>query len=241
MASLKPAFRPDGNGVIPLRIPVRSQMAPPPYWLRTGTLRGRRFQTESALPRPRRGGSDPMMQLTGVIPATALALKKREYAIKDIDWFEINEAFAAVVLSWAREIHPNMDKVNPWGGAIAHGHPLGATGAGSCQVAGRPGSHRRHRSAFKSCASVTPSHRDHHRTSLNTARMAKAIRIWDTAVRAGDRRGRRVADPIAYPVVAAHAGRRRVPVNGDRRETTAAYIVSLSNESFAWVAPSLSF
>jgi acetyl-CoA acetyltransferase len=71
-----------------------------------------------------------MMQLTGVIPATELALKKAGVSLKDIDWIEINEAFAAVVLSWAREIHPDMDKVNPWGGAIAHGHPLGATGAG---------------------------------------------------------------------------------------------------------------
>ena len=49
---------------------------------------------------------------------------------EDIDWIEINEAFATVVLSWARELRPDMDKVNPWGGAIAHGHPLGATGAG---------------------------------------------------------------------------------------------------------------
>ena len=48
----------------------------------------------------------------------------------DIDWFEVNEAFAVVVLAWAREFRPAMDKVNPWGGAVAHGHPLGATGAG---------------------------------------------------------------------------------------------------------------
>jgi acetyl-CoA acyltransferase len=48
----------------------------------------------------------------------------------DLDWIEINEAFATVVLSWADELEPDMDRVNPWGGAIAHGHPLGATGAG---------------------------------------------------------------------------------------------------------------
>jgi acetyl-CoA acyltransferase len=75
-------------------------------------------------------GSDPTLQLTGVIPATQLALKRAGLSVQDIDWFEINEAFASVVLSWAREINPDMDKVNPWGGAIAHGHPLGATGAG---------------------------------------------------------------------------------------------------------------
>src|ERR687886_669195 len=50
--------------------------------------------------------------------------------IDDLDWIEINEAFATVVLSWADELKPDMEKVNPWGGAIAHGHPLGATGAG---------------------------------------------------------------------------------------------------------------
>jgi acetyl-CoA acyltransferase len=75
-------------------------------------------------------GSDPTLQLTGVIPAAQLALKKAGVSIGDIDWIEINEAFASVVLSWAKELKPDMDKVNPWGGAIAHGHPLGATGAG---------------------------------------------------------------------------------------------------------------
>lgn len=75
-------------------------------------------------------GDDPAMQLTGVIPATRAALKKSGLSIQDLDWIEINEAFATVVLSWADELQPDMEKVNPWGGAIAHGHPLGATGGG---------------------------------------------------------------------------------------------------------------
>lgn len=75
-------------------------------------------------------GSDPVMQLTGVIPATRLALKKAGLSIADLDWIEVNEAFATVAIAWAREFSPNMDKLNPWGGAIAHGHPLGGTGAG---------------------------------------------------------------------------------------------------------------
>ncbi|MFZ5510917.1 MAG: thiolase family protein [Pseudomonadota bacterium] len=75
-------------------------------------------------------GSDPVMQLTGPIPATRIALQRAGLTLADIDWIEINEAFASVVLAWAREFSPDMDKVNPWGGAIAHGHPLGATGAG---------------------------------------------------------------------------------------------------------------
>ncbi|BBL79715.1 acetyl-CoA acetyltransferase [Rubrobacter xylanophilus] len=75
-------------------------------------------------------GDDPTMQLTGVIPATRLALKKAGISIADLDWIEVNEAFATVVLAWAAELEPDMEKVNPWGGAIAHGHPLGATGGG---------------------------------------------------------------------------------------------------------------
>jgi acetyl-CoA acetyltransferase len=74
-------------------------------------------------------GSDPTMQLDGVIPATKLALEKAGLAINDLDWIEINEAFATVVLSWGHELKPDMAKVNPWGGAIAHGHPIGGTGA----------------------------------------------------------------------------------------------------------------
>jgi acetyl-CoA acetyltransferase len=75
-------------------------------------------------------GDDPTLQLTAIIPATRRALERAGLALADIDWFEVNEAFAPVVLAWARECGPSMEKVNPWGGAIAHGHPLGATGAG---------------------------------------------------------------------------------------------------------------
>jgi acetyl-CoA acetyltransferase len=75
-------------------------------------------------------GDDPTLHLAGVVPATRKALQRAGLTIDDIDWIEINEAFATVVLYWAREMKANLAKVNPWGGAIAHGHPLGATGAG---------------------------------------------------------------------------------------------------------------
>jgi acetyl-CoA acetyltransferase family protein len=75
-------------------------------------------------------GSDPTLQLDGVIPATRLALERARLAVKDVDWFEVNEAFACVPLAWAREFAPVPERLNPWGGAIAHGHPLGATGGG---------------------------------------------------------------------------------------------------------------
>jgi acetyl-CoA acyltransferase len=75
-------------------------------------------------------GSDPTLQLDGVIPATRLALERARLGIGDIDWFEVNEAFACVPLAWAKELGVPLEKLNPWGGAVAHGHPLGATGAG---------------------------------------------------------------------------------------------------------------
>jgi len=75
-------------------------------------------------------GCDPVLMLEGPIPATRKLLDKSGLRINDIDVFEINEAFASVVLSWARTLEPDMERVNPNGGAIALGHPLGATGCG---------------------------------------------------------------------------------------------------------------
>jgi acetyl-CoA C-acetyltransferase len=74
-------------------------------------------------------GADPVFMLTGPIPATRYALEKTGLSIDDIDTVEINEAFAPVVLAWLKEIKADPEKVNPNGGAIALGHPLGATGA----------------------------------------------------------------------------------------------------------------
>jgi acetyl-CoA acyltransferase len=74
-------------------------------------------------------GSDPELMLTGPITATPLALQRAGLTIRDIDLFEINEAFASVVLAWKRELNPDMSKVNVNGGAIALGHPTGCTGA----------------------------------------------------------------------------------------------------------------
>jgi acetyl-CoA acyltransferase len=73
-------------------------------------------------------GVDPVTMLTGPIPATTTVLERAKLILDDIDAVEINEAFASVVLAWEKEHHPNMDVVNPNGGAIALGHPLGASG-----------------------------------------------------------------------------------------------------------------
>ena len=129
MASLKTVFRPDGV----VTAGNSSQISDGA----SAVLVGDREAAEADGFKPRARflarvvvGNDPAMQLTGVIPATRMALKKAGLSIEDLDWIEINEAFATVVLSWADELKPDMDRVNPWGGAIAHGHPLGATGAG---------------------------------------------------------------------------------------------------------------
>jgi acetyl-CoA acyltransferase len=73
-------------------------------------------------------GDDPVLMLTGVIPATKKLLARAGLSIDDVDAFEVNEAFAPVVLAWQREVKANPDKTNMFGGAIANGHPLGASG-----------------------------------------------------------------------------------------------------------------
>jgi len=131
MAHLKTVFRPEGEGLVTAG--NSSQITDGASAVLVGDREV--AEADGLTPRARflarvAVGEDPVMQLTGVIPATRVALKKAGLGIDDLDWIEINEAFASVVLSWADELHPDIDKVNPWGGAIAHGHPLGATGAG---------------------------------------------------------------------------------------------------------------
>jgi acetyl-CoA acyltransferase len=74
-------------------------------------------------------GVDPVLMLTGPIPATTKVLERAGMKLDEMDLVEINEAFAPVVLSWEKEHHPDMSRVNVNGGAIALGHPLGASGA----------------------------------------------------------------------------------------------------------------
>lgn len=131
MRTLPTVFRPDGNGVVTAG--NSSQISDGA----SAVLVANREVAEADGFRPRARflarvavGDDPTLQLTGVIPATRKALKRAGMTINDLDWIEINEAFATVVLSWARELKADLEKVNPWGGAIAHGHPLGATGGG---------------------------------------------------------------------------------------------------------------
>jgi len=74
-------------------------------------------------------GVDPIIMLTGPIPATRKLLHRTGLTMRDLDLFEVNEAFASVVLAWQRELEPDMERVNVNGGAMALGHPVGSTGA----------------------------------------------------------------------------------------------------------------
>ncbi len=74
-------------------------------------------------------GVDPVLMLTGPIPATRKILERNGMTLDDVDLIEVNEAFASVIAAWERELEPDLDKVNVNGGAIALGHPLGSTGA----------------------------------------------------------------------------------------------------------------
>jgi len=128
LGSLKPAFKPDGvitagnssqltDGACAVLV-MDKQKA-----LDLGLRPRARFHSFAL------GGVDPVIMLTGVIPATANILARAKMKISDIDAFEVNEAFAPVVLAWAKEFGPDMNKVNQQGGAVALGHPLGCSGA----------------------------------------------------------------------------------------------------------------
>lgn len=84
---------------------------------------------------------DPVLALMAVVLATKMALERSGLQIDDVNWIEINETISTVVLAWARETGANLREVNPWGGAIAHGHALGATGVAllaKCSLAWKP-------------------------------------------------------------------------------------------------------
>ncbi|MBK6684763.1 MAG: thiolase family protein [Deltaproteobacteria bacterium] len=127
LAALQPAFKGDGvitagnsSGIVDgaSAVLVVSEVALKKYGL---TPRARITAMSVA-------GSEPKIMLTGPIPATKMVLEKAKLKLSDIDLFEVNEAFASVPLAWAKELGADLAKTNVNGGAIALGHPLGATG-----------------------------------------------------------------------------------------------------------------
>jgi len=128
LAALKPAFKPDGKVTAGNSSQITDGAA-------AVLIMSEEKANELGLkPRARfvqfaLAGVDPVTMLTGPIPATEKVLAKAGMKIDDIDLFEVNEAFASVVLAWEKEHHPDMSRVNVNGGAIALGHPLGCSGA----------------------------------------------------------------------------------------------------------------
>jgi acetyl-CoA acyltransferase len=128
LAGLKPAFKEDGKITAGNSSQVSDGAAAVLLMAREKadalglTPRARIFDQTTV-------GVDPVIMLTGPIPATQKLLERNSMTMDDIDLVEINEAFASVVLAWQRELSPDMDRVNVNGGAIALGHPLGSTGA----------------------------------------------------------------------------------------------------------------
>ncbi|MGM7645048.1 thiolase family protein [Nocardia sp. JW2] len=129
LAALKPAFRPDGV----IHAGNSSQISDGAAAVLVTTPRRARELGLTPLVRYRAGavtGADPVLMLTGPIPATEKVLRKAGLALSDIGVFEVNEAFASVPLAWLAETGADPGLVNPLGGAIALGHPLGGSGAG---------------------------------------------------------------------------------------------------------------
>ena len=128
LAALKPAFKADGGKVTAGNSSQITDGASA-----TLIMSEERAAALGYTPRARfhsfaLAGVDPVLMLTGPIPATTHVLERAKLTLDDIDVVEINEAFASVVLAWEKEHHPDMDRVNANGGAIALGHPLGASG-----------------------------------------------------------------------------------------------------------------
>jgi acetyl-CoA acetyltransferase family protein len=128
LAQLRPAFRDDGR----ITAGNSSQISDGAAALLLMSRERAREQGIAPLARivdQTTVGVDPVLMLTGPIPATRTLLERNGLGIGDIDRFEINEAFASVVLAWERELGADPDRVNVNGGAVALGHPLGASGA----------------------------------------------------------------------------------------------------------------
>ena len=129
LANLKPAFRPE-NG----KVTAGNSSQIPDGASGVLVMSEAKASSLGLTPRARfhafaLAGVDPVTMLTGPIPATRMALERGGLTLDDIDVIEINEAFASVPLAWAKDLDADMDKVNVNGGAIALGHPLGASGA----------------------------------------------------------------------------------------------------------------
>jgi acetyl-CoA acetyltransferase family protein len=134
LAALQPVFRPDGRHTAGNSSQI-SDGAACVVLVSESAARRLGISPLAAVAAQAIVGVDPVIKLTGPIPATRRILERTGRKAGDFDLFEVNEAFASVVGAWLREIDPPVDRVNVNGGAIALGHPVGATGARLCTTA----------------------------------------------------------------------------------------------------------
>jgi acetyl-CoA acetyltransferase family protein len=127
MAALAPSFKPDGV-VTAANSSQISDGAAALLIMSEARAKALGLKPRARIVATALAGVDPVIMLTGPIPATQRVLKKAGMKLEQIDLIEINEAFASVVLAWERELHPDRSRVNVNGGAIALGHPLGCSG-----------------------------------------------------------------------------------------------------------------
>ena len=128
LANLKPAFKPEGGKITAGNSSQITDGASAVLIMSEEKASALGLRPRARFHAFALAGVDPITMLTGPIPATTAVLERAKMTLDDIDAVEINEAFASVVLAWEKEHHPNMELVNPNGGAIALGHPLGASG-----------------------------------------------------------------------------------------------------------------
>jgi acetyl-CoA acyltransferase len=128
LAKLKPAFKPEGGKITAGNSSQITDGASAVLIMSEEKASALGLRPRARFHAFALAGVDPITMLTGPIPATTTVLERVKMTLDDIDSIEINEAFASVVLAWEKEHHPNMELVNPNGGAIALGHPLGASG-----------------------------------------------------------------------------------------------------------------
>ncbi len=129
LGNLKPAFRPEGGRVTAGNSSQITDGASAVLIMSEEKAAALNLTPRARFHTFALAGTDPITMLTGPIPATKSVLERAKLTLDDIDVVEINEAFASVVLAWEKELGADMDKVNVNGGAIALGHPLGASGA----------------------------------------------------------------------------------------------------------------
>jgi acetyl-CoA acyltransferase len=128
LAKLKPAFKPEGGKITAGNSSQITDGASAVLIMSEEKASALGLRPRARFHAFALAGVDPITMLTGPIPATTTVLERAKLTLDDISAVEINEAFASVVLAWEKEHHPNVELVNPNGGAIALGHPLGASG-----------------------------------------------------------------------------------------------------------------